>query len=97
MNIRHYPKHIGFISFFILFVSFLTFFLPKEVFDSHIGIDFDVFCKSLDSIGDHIETHSLFQNEFIKNTFYLFFEKIFVSLLSSDEIPIRAPPLIAST
>ena len=97
MKISYYPKYIGYISFFILLVSFLTFFLPKEVFDSHIGIDFDIFCKSLDSIGDHIEAHCIFQNEFIKNTCCLFFEKIFVSLLSSDEVPIRAPPFIAST
>ncbi len=76
----------------ILGVSLLTLLLPKEVFDPHIGIKFDIFCKSLDAIGDSIEIPLLFYNEHLKIEIEWTFFRNFISQINFQEIPIRAPP-----
>ncbi len=36
--------------FCLLALSLLTFFLPEEIFDPQLDADYNIFCKSLDSI-----------------------------------------------
>jgi len=36
----------------LFLLSAMTFFLPRETFDPHLGVGADVFCKSLYSIGN---------------------------------------------
>lgn len=39
------------VVFLLLITSFLSLGLPKEVFDPHLGVKDDIFCKSLFAIG----------------------------------------------
>ena len=87
-----YDKQRRIITLIVLGLSFLTLFLPKEVFDPHIGIDFDIFCKSLDTIGDSIEVPLLIHNECLKTEIEWIFFRNFISRIYFQEIPIRAPP-----
>jgi len=87
-----YEKHKRIMTLVILGVSLLTLLLPKEVFDPHIGIDLDIFCKSLDAIGDSIEIPLLFHNEYLKIEIEWIFFRNFLSRVSCQKIPIRAPP-----
>ncbi len=80
------------LSFVILLVSALTFFLPKETFDPHIGINVDIFCKSLDSINDNIQIPTVINNEHIKRIFNWDHKEIVVAPSFCSAIPIRSPP-----
>ncbi|MBN2041238.1 MAG: hypothetical protein JW864_14435 [Spirochaetes bacterium] len=39
------------VIYILLLSSFLSLGLPKEVFDPHLGVDNDIFCKSLYAVG----------------------------------------------
>jgi len=48
MFIIHHQHKLSvkrYISVAVLFLTALSFSLPKEVFDPHIGIDYDIFCQ----------------------------------------------------
>ncbi len=87
--ILRYRSHL---ALFVIIISFLTFFVPKEIFDNHIGIRNDIFCKSLDSVNDRIETFIVIAHEFIKSTNYFYFNSVLITLFITNYIPIRAPP-----
>lgn len=42
---------LGVLSLCVLAASALTFSLPKEYFDPHLGVGLDIFCKSLTFMG----------------------------------------------
>jgi hypothetical protein len=92
MHTRFFTYKQKVLSFVILLVSALTFFLPKETFDSHIGINIDIFCKSLDSINDNIQIPTVINNEHIKRIYYRDYKEIVVTPSFSSTIPIRSPP-----
>lgn len=81
------------VSFILLLLVSITLSLPKEFFDPHIGIDDDIFCKSLYAIGYELECP--IQIIFGQVTFYSVFlalyclERFTVSFYSTFN---RAPP-----
>jgi len=80
----------------ILCVSFLTLFLPKEVFDPHIGIDLDIFCKSLYAISDGVAI-PFFLNEISVSIYaYFVFANTLLLHLVLKANAIRAPPVFFS-
>jgi hypothetical protein len=81
----------------ILIVSALTFFLPKETFDPHIGINVDIFCKSLDSINDNIQIPTVINNEHIKRIVNWIYEEIVINPSFINSITIRSPPRLLWT
>jgi hypothetical protein len=92
MHTRFFTYKQKVLSFVILLVSALTFYLPKETFDSHIGINVDIFCKSLDSINDNIQIPTVINNEHIKRIVDWDYKEIVVAPSFSSAIPIRSPP-----
>ncbi|MCU0845452.1 MAG: hypothetical protein MUC76_11045 [Spirochaetes bacterium] len=77
----------------VFLLSAMTFFLPRETFDPHLGVGVDVFCKSLYSIGDEsqdadglIDTRPLYARHIV----YVFAVLPAYPVRSSD--PTRAPP-----
>jgi hypothetical protein len=81
------------ISILVLIISFLTFFLPGEVFHNHICDEVDIFCKSLDSIADSPQEPISIHSDYFIESIYFLFEKVFISQCPAEDIPIRAPPL----
>lgn len=77
----------------VFFLSAMTFFLPRETFDPHLGVGADIFCKSLYSIGndsqdagDLIDTHPVYVRYSVLKPVVLLVRQIH----GSD--PTRAPP-----
>ena len=92
MKRNFFLKYSYCISLFVIAISVLTFFIPREIFDPHLGVEVDIFCKSMDSIGDKIEAPLVLMNGFIKIIVSLIYAKIVFSCYGHLEIPIRAPP-----
>jgi hypothetical protein len=79
----------------VLFVSFLTLFLPKEVFDPHIGIELDIFCKSLDAIGDDVAIPFVLSEVFVVCPGHFIFADTPLLLFAIKANAIRAPPVFS--
>lgn len=82
-----------FLALTLLATSVLTLGLPKEFFDPHVGIDYDVFCKSLYSVG--LETQapeSLFTSRYFSSALGRVNEYIFYEDTTASNILTRAPP-----
>ena len=77
---------------FILIITALTFFLPKETFDPHLGIDVDIFCKSMTDFGSDAAGADLFYNEFKTSIIPLIVRGAIISTIVPKRISIRAPP-----
>lgn len=76
----------------ILILSALTFFLPKEVFDPHIGIDVDIFCKSMSNFASDVVITEIFDNETVTSIIKKQNVDKISSASFSKRITIRAPP-----
>lgn len=81
------------IAVFVLAFLAVTFFVAKEVYDPHIGVKDDIFCKSLDAVGEKISSAVVcFLGEFYTEKI-----RVFVSLYHGVIIPCRfmsrAPPV----
>jgi ABC-type antimicrobial peptide transport system permease subunit len=85
------------IAIIALSLSIISFSLPREYFDPHIGIDTDIFCKAYFSI-----CSGLMDKEEIASNHYVSISLILQEVLSLcsayviDNSSIRAPPIITS-
>ena len=71
---------------------YLTLFLPREVFDPHLVVDIDIFCKSMTDFGLVIYIHENFYDEYVKGIIYWVRSEIIPCIITPTRIFIRAPP-----
>lgn len=66
--------------------------MPREFFDPHVGVDYDIFCKSFDSLStDNAEVVLLLSEETYQNNFFFYVIPIH-SLYDARIFIIRGPP-----
>ena len=85
-----------FISIFIIFVSLPTYFVPKEIFDHHFGVEYDTFCRLMDyGYGDQPITYT---PSIIPQLIHIIIIRKLVSHISilSQQKNIRDPPFISA-
>ena len=88
MNLQH--KKI--LTAIILILSALTFFLPKEVFDPHLGVDVDIFCRTMSDFASDYIVAEIFDNEYTTSIIEMQNIDKISSATISQRITIRAPP-----
>jgi len=92
--VRHITKRKELLVVVLLVTTFVSFALPKETFDPHLGVEFDIFCQltsymNIDPGGIGWISVVLFVPEApVFNDFYTATPSVSPGL----NLPIRAPP-----
>lgn len=93
MRISIYIQHKKTIAILFIVLSAMSFSLPKETFDPHLGVDYDIFCQLssyiiIDKILNSYQLPKLFSIEklitYITQLIITLFSKVYSA---------RAPPL----
>jgi len=80
----------------LVLTAFLTLGLPKEFYDPHLGIDNDIFCKSLYSVGiEAQEPESLLSSECYFIELQAPAGHVYRPVDTARGAPTRGPPLPA--
>ena len=83
-----------FIAALIIVFSAMTFWLPRETFDPHIGVDYDIFCQVFCNLASY-DGFDLYHNELIliiKKIRLTVKEPVFTILIHNLPLIIRPPP-----
>lgn len=87
-------SYILYISIALLLFSCMTFCVAKEVYDPHVGVQVDIFCKSLFALGEECDLfNDIFSYDIVTEDIQAFLE-----LMLSEQIygcfSKRAPPFL---
>jgi len=85
----------SFLTTAVIVVSAMTFALPREFFDPHLGVDVDIFCKSLYAIGTEAEMPVALVAAFERQILgLLIYDEIFLTEETYRNTPVRGPPFL---